>query len=88
MSLKMEKVPGSHDPGKGVSVFNDTSRRPVLTCDTKGCNGRFEGNAGSDEASVKERAYSMGWRRDPGTSKDSCPDCANDHDADDKGAKK
>lgn len=71
--IQMEPIKGAIK-SKASSYYNP-SQRPVMVCDTQGCKGRFEGNASQDEGSLKDRVHSMGWTRDPSTSKDMCPAC-------------
>ena len=66
MAFAMAAVPGAPKNSYG-------NTKPVIACDRKGCKNKIEGNAGSDEAFVKERAYSLGWRMNPHTSKHTCP---------------
>lgn len=61
--------------GGAVSLY-DASHRPVMSCDEKGCKSKFEGNAGMGESEMKERAFSMGWHRNPSSGNDECPGCA------------
>jgi hypothetical protein len=69
--IKMVPVQGADKNSYGRS-------RPVMTCDGAKCDAKVEGNGGQDESSLKERAYSLGFQRNPKNSKDYCPDCVAD----------
>lgn len=83
MSIKIEKVAGASS-GKEASTYGYDGNRRVMTCDEKGCPGRLEGDAGNSEDTLKKTAYTMGWSRHPYTSKDKCPQCTQQMDADAK----
>ena len=75
---------------KGASKNSFMPTRPRITCDQPGCKCHLDGNAGSGDESIKERAMSMGWTTDPDTGKHCCPcdDCrekAGVSDDDDQG---